>query len=274
MFRAFTPELECIAKTVEAYLAQNLTDRKIFQPFTSAVVATYVDNMKFHAHCDQVFDNDGKFVDSKNTQVEDTATVVLVIGESRDLIFTTHRIINGIKEDVGIKHKIKMNHGDIFILDPDDEQPMKRNIFENEVEGNDLSFYKHGCDGIGGKVGMSIGIVFRTTKYLAEVRRDTGQVILDENLDIPLFTIDGKKVKETKPLDSDALTEQMHHYTERNEMLISYMEGNLHPLNEKCKFEDQRVDMDQPNIKTSWDACKEKFFPIIRVAGGKRRHVM
>ena len=56
MFRAFTPELECITSIVEAYLRQNLTDRNIFQPFMTAVVVTYVNNMKIQAHCNQVFD--------------------------------------------------------------------------------------------------------------------------------------------------------------------------------------------------------------------------
>ena len=43
--------------------------------------------MMIHPHCDQQYSPDGKFLDSQNSQEEDTATVILVISDSRYLDF-------------------------------------------------------------------------------------------------------------------------------------------------------------------------------------------
>lgn len=166
VFRAFPDSLECIARSVEAYLQQNVNDETIIiKPFTTAVIATYLDDKKIQAYCDQRWSAKGEFMENQNSQEEGTATVILVIGVDRTLDFAIYWY-NGIKQvEVGIKGRYQLEHGSLFILDPSDDKPMKR----NSLERYGYTFYKHSSDGVKGReLEMSIGIVFLTTNHLVE----------------------------------------------------------------------------------------------------------
>jgi hypothetical protein len=63
------------------FLKQNLDNSNIkLQPLTTSVVVTYMGKMMIQPHCDQRYSPDSNFLDCQNSQEEDTATVILVIG--------------------------------------------------------------------------------------------------------------------------------------------------------------------------------------------------
>lgn len=165
------------------YLRQNLVSNEIkILPFTSAVVVTYMGEMMIQPHCDQRYSPDGAFIDNQNSQERDTATVILVIGDSRCLEFELYQQKNSKQQKVTPKvgGHFDLKHGSLFILHPSDEKPSVR----PSLEEYSRTFFKHSCKGVKeGEGEMSIGIAFRTTKHLVEVQSDTGCVVLNDNLD-------------------------------------------------------------------------------------------
>ena len=85
-------------------------------------------------HCDQRFLPDGVFIDSQNSQELDTATVILVIGDSCCLEFELYQQTlkqQKVKPFVGGHFDLK--HGSLFILHPSDEKPSVRDCPEHLV---------------------------------------------------------------------------------------------------------------------------------------------
>lgn len=253
---------------MEVYLRQNLNDNNIrIEPFTTAVVATYLDAMMIQAHCDQRWSADGKFIESQNSQVKDTATVVLVIGESRSLDFEMYRYNGKEQVQVGVKGRFQLEHGSLFILHPKDEEPKKRKNFERYGR----TFYKHSSNGVEGReLEMSIGIVFRSTNHLVEVNRKTGLVVLDEKLE--MNKIVGKKEVEKKKKSTEDVDKEREVFSERNEMLEYYMAGKVHPKNKKAGKNQRKKN--ESKIKRAWKNCKKTYFPIIRRAERKYIGIM
>lgn len=266
VFRAFPESLDIIAKSVESYLHQNLTDDTItLMPFTTAVVAVYLDQKKIQPHCDQQWSATGEFKESQNSQVEGTATVVLVIGAGRGLDFEIYGHYGKKQVKIGIKGRFQLQHGSLFVLDPRDEEP----VYRNNIEEHGYTFYKHSSDGVEGrKLEMSIGIVFRTTNHLVEVYRDTGLVVLDkDSLEMNMFRID-KEMKATKivkkPKSKRDVKKELMMFAQRNTMLEMYMKGEVHRLNKRAA-KHQRITV-ETHFRDLWEKCKKEYLPILSVA--------
>ena len=94
--------------------------------------------------------------ENQNSQVEGTATVVLVIGGGRCFDFVMYSHNGDTQVEVGIRARIELKHGSCFVLDLSDEEPMKCSNHDRYS----YTFYKHtSSDGVDGrKSEMSIGI--------------------------------------------------------------------------------------------------------------------
>jgi hypothetical protein len=257
--------MKCIAKSVEAYLHQNVKDATIrIMPFTTAVVAVYMDEKKIQEHCDQRWSAGGKFMENQNSQVEGTATVVFVIGGGRSLDFKMYGHDGTKQTEVGIKGRFQLEHGSLFILEPSDERPTARSNFDRYS----YTFYKHSSDGVEGRdLEMSIGIVFRTTNHLVEVYRDTGLAVLDKELQLNMFRVDNEsnKIKiPKKPRTKEMVKAEREELAKRNSMLKAYMKGQVHPSNARGA-KNQRV-INEEHFKKVWEKCKETYLPICSVA--------
>jgi hypothetical protein len=239
------------------YLRQNLVSNEIkILPFTSAVVVTYMGEMMIQPHCDQRYSPDGAFIDNQNSQERDTATVILVIGDSRCLEFELYqqRISKQQKVTPKVGGHFDLKHGSLFILHPSDETPSVR----HSLEEYSRTFFKHSCKGVkGGEGEMSIGIAFRTTKHLVEVQSDTGCVVLNDNLDMNIIGIEINEKKKTN-MEKE---EERKIILERNQMIECYWSGDFNPKNIKSKVENKRKEVDELNIQRLWKKCRNTHFP-------------
>ena len=179
------------------YLCQNLNNDEIkILPFTTAVVVTYIGEMVIQPHCNNRYLPDGEFLDNLNSQVAGTATVILIIGDKHRLKFDLHhQELQQEKVNPEVSEHFDFEHGRLFILHPSDEKPS----FRDGLKKYGRTFYKHSCFGISGtEDGMSIGIVFRATSHLTEVQSETGQVVLDDFLQLNVIGINEDKEKTRK----------------------------------------------------------------------------
>ena len=126
-------------------------------------------------HRDMTFSREGNYLDKKNSQVENTPVVILVVGDTRELEFALHDYDGYRQQD---KPKIiKLSHGMVFLLHPSDEKDSLR-IIKGE---NCVSHFRHKSKGVKGRKGsLSIGFVFRCTKSRQLVNKLTGQYILNK----------------------------------------------------------------------------------------------
>ena len=127
--------------------------------------------MAISEHRDQTFKKDGSFDQSQNSQIQDTITAILCFGDPRQLDFSLHRQTKGHIQKVCNSKSFKLSHGTLFVLHPQDEVPLVRKFNKKE----ELSFFKHSSNGVM-KGGMSLGIVFRSTRNLCEVNKKMGCV--------------------------------------------------------------------------------------------------
>jgi hypothetical protein len=220
-----------------------------------------MDKMSLKPHCDQLYSADGEFLESSNSQERDTATVILVIGDSRNLNYDMHYHEGRNKHKVqglGDWNGFELIHGDLFVLDTSDEQPQFRHNFESYGR----TFFKHSSKGIEEKkAGMSIGIVFRATTHLAEVQRDTGLVVLDRNCNLQMVGVkDGKGKKK----DEITKTKERKMFEKSREMLVAYMAGETHPMNKKSR-KNHRKSIDETKVRRFWKKCKDIYFLMSRM---------
>jgi hypothetical protein len=127
--------------------------------------------MAISEHRDQTFKKDGSFDQSQNSQIQDTITAILCFGDPRQLDFSLHRQTKRHIQKVCNSKSFKLSHGTLFVLHPQDEVPLVRKFNKKE----ELSFFKHSSNGVM-KGGMSLGIVFRSTRNLCEVNKKMGCV--------------------------------------------------------------------------------------------------
>ena len=241
---------------METFLQQNLQNSNIkLLPFTSVVVVTYIGEMMIHPHCDQRYSPDGVFLDSQNSQEEDTATVILVIGDTRCLEFDLYHHSSGKQEKVKptVGGHFYFKHGSLFILHPRDEKPTIR----YGLQEYGRTFFKHSCKGVKRmENGMSIGIVFRSTKHLAEVQSNTGCIVLNNNLDMNMIGIETDKKMKTRRKKEEERKANL----ERDQVIECYWSGKVHPKNIKSKKEKYQKEVDEANMKRLWKKCKETHF--------------
>ena len=111
-------------------------------------------------HCDHKYSKLGKFVKSTNSQVQNTVTIILSLGDERILNWRRRKLIknkngNMIWEiDKSWVGSMTMNKYGMVILNPFDEQPHIIDDCGNYYQ------YQHGDVHISGD-SMSIGLVFR-----------------------------------------------------------------------------------------------------------------
>lgn len=126
-------------------------------------------------------------------------------------------------------------------------------------EEHGRTFFKHSCDGVSKKEDrLSIGIVFCATSHLAEVHRDTGLIVLDENLDLKMLGMKEKKDKKKTKTKKDIAKERKL-VEEREEFLVDYFKGKVHPMDSKSK-ENQKKEIDKPKSIRLWEKCRDTYF--------------
>jgi hypothetical protein len=88
VFRPFSDNMKMIAKSIEDFILRKYrSDKRVqLQPFNSATIITYINNMAIAEHRDQDFKKDGSFDQINNSQIQDTATAVLCFGDPRHLV--------------------------------------------------------------------------------------------------------------------------------------------------------------------------------------------
>ena len=83
-------------------------------------------------HCDVTYNHKGEYIDSKNEQIENTATVIISLGDSRYLNFQcqmcmmnkkTGRMNWIVVKDNPLIKKIQLKDKSIFVLNTIDERP-------------------------------------------------------------------------------------------------------------------------------------------------------
>ena len=168
--------MKMIAKSIEDFISRKYrSDKRVqLQPFNSATIITYVNNMAIAEHRDQDFKKDGSFDQINNSQIQDTATAVLCFGDPRHLDFTIHKVTQRKIEKICKSKLFHLTHGSLFLLHPNDEKPLVR-PFCNK---NKFSFFKHSCKGVA-RGQMSLGIVFRSVSHFCQVDKRTGCVVSD-----------------------------------------------------------------------------------------------
>ena len=255
VFREFPDSLVSIAESVEMYLRQHLPYKSIqILPFTTAVIVTYMDGKIIQPHCDQRYTPDGEFLQSQNSQAQNTPTAILVIGDNRRLSFDLYCYKGAEQKFIMNWGEFELTHGSLFILDPSDEQPTIRHGLEQYGK----TFFKHKCNGVSKEdKKMSIGIVFRSTIHLTEVQEDCGLVVLDKNNELKMIGNKGKKI-EWKAKTKDEIVQETLMFEERNEILINYFAGKVHPKNKKSKA-NQRI-LDKEMFECLWKKCRDVNF--------------
>ena len=174
--RPFTNDIKILASEVHHFVSANrikfnLEKANLGKRFTHLSLILYYagEGLKKEAllskHCDNTYSvHTGKFVDSANSQVEDTPTVVYSLGTSRTLIFYRRQIIKGKRgnkwmDDTNWSRSFHISNNSIWILNPIDEKAFGKYQ------------YQHG--GVKVMKGeMSIGFAFRILKNVEEYNID------------------------------------------------------------------------------------------------------
>ena len=133
------------------------------------------------SHCDNTYRPNGEFVHRLNSQVENTPTITLTIGDSRIIHYHRRYSSNGKFWDKDLEpvHSHTLSHGSINVVHPDDERP-----FEIEM-GNQRKKcqIQHGNIRVGLNK-MSIAFVFRTVKTISVFDKSTHRRIIDKEIPI------------------------------------------------------------------------------------------
>ena len=192
VFRPFSDNMKMIAKSIEDFiLRKHRSNKRVqLQPFNSATIITYVNNMAIAEHRDQDFKKDGSFDQINNSRIRDTATAVLCFGDPRHLDFTIHKVTQRKNEKICKSKSFNLTHGSLFVLHPNDEKPLVRPFCSK----NEPSFFKHSCKGVA-KGRMSLGIV--SGQYHISVKLTRAQDVLSQMNQMVL-----EQVKLTKPSSS------------------------------------------------------------------------
>jgi hypothetical protein len=179
---------------INAYCVSEADKVDILDKSNSMVSVSYFGKKLIRQHCDQNYDKEGNFIEAANSQKRNTFTVILAVGDLRELEFVLNRRRQkgdrGTKPYVKIdgedtKHMVPLPNGALFFLHPDDELPQIRKAFDN----SNLTFYTHQGKGVskgvkgnifGDDLGMTIGLVFRICSSYKEVDLETGVRILSE----------------------------------------------------------------------------------------------
>ena len=181
--QSWNEEIAVASVTVEKALSSIGISAPSFNTATSIV---YDSDRSIMFHRDNIYTRDGKFQASANSQVENTVTAVLCFGDSRELIFQEYRNrdVRQFPQDVyarvgpiavGVQISVELEHGDVFVLMPNDEEPRHRTSNTDAK-----TFFKHGSKGVCGKEDcVSLGLALRSCSTTLCVDASTGMIVHD-----------------------------------------------------------------------------------------------
>ena len=125
--RPFTDAMRKIGKVIGEFIEKKYNNDKTIDQnsINNCVLITYLPNMVFPEHRDVTYTKDGKYDAMKNSQAKKTVTAILVVGDSCRLDFHLYKQgvkIEQVSEEEG-RHYFELEHGTLFLLHPEDEQP-------------------------------------------------------------------------------------------------------------------------------------------------------
>ncbi|KAK1738391.1 hypothetical protein QTG54_011060 [Skeletonema marinoi] len=143
--------------------------------FNTCEVIFYYEEKEIRFHRDMTFIN-GKYSEKCNSQIENTAVGILVVGDSRDLEFALHNPAGQqIDDDPSI---VNLSHGKLLLLHPNDEKDCMRCISGERRECH----FRHRSKGVKSRAGeLSVGFVFRCCKSRQLINKSTGQYIINKS---------------------------------------------------------------------------------------------
>ena len=183
MTRGFSDDMQSIAKLLHKLVWYDESSKFLLnrgrikehntvnKEFNHCVILLYysIEGVKTNSvigvHSDNIYDRNGNFSSSDNSQIEDTPTVTLNLGHSRDLNYYLRHspVLNSSskryfwqEDNIKVETKV-LSHGSIHILHPQDEKP-----FITNAPGR-LSWCQIQHGNVRLKKGeFSIGLVFRS----------------------------------------------------------------------------------------------------------------
>jgi hypothetical protein len=183
--KAFNEDIQLVGSAIHKFLLENQKDHKdvTIKELNSMVFLAYTQKTAINWHTDQRYSSNGSFMESQNSQEENTFVCVLTIGDTRKLNMRCVRCCRrGESRDVGDPpvgpipveaqhsfHAVLLPNGSLFLLHPKDEVPFLRENFDSES----FTFFQH-CAVYSSKDGLSIALVFRTTSHTVSVLKNTG----------------------------------------------------------------------------------------------------
>ena len=196
--RRFTEEMRVIANCIyeELLSVHNNDPSVVVAPINNLEVLTYYGKKGIRWHRDQVYNKDGSFQQSQNSQLKGTVTSILILFDNRELEMGLFK--RGATSPLHKDTKMFLfEHGALFHLHPRDEEDQIRTIFKQTIQ----CFYKHRGKGVKKDSEFSVGFVFRSCAKQWRVCSETGKFIVD--------LTEGEKAKLRK----------------KEEMVDDYMEG-------------------------------------------------
>ncbi len=134
---------------------------------------------KLGIHGDVCYNTKGEYIKNKNSQVENSFTVVLSLFDDREINFFLRRVVKSghstswkLCEEV--IRGMKLSHGSLFILHPDDEHPFF-------LDDREILYQLHHGDITVKKNQFSVAIIFRTVNNYQLYFRDSNLMVTKES---------------------------------------------------------------------------------------------
>ena len=180
-YRPWTPAFRRIAELIHKHISaryDGITGIDTSDEFNTMTLLSFRGKQHVPPHRDNLYDKLGKFSTDKNSQKENSLTCILVIGDTRQLVFQLKRSRNDLLAHEGAKQIHMLQHGSLFVLKPNCERPAIRALFDE----NNVTFWEHGRNSpsLKNRNGMSIGFAFRVCKDGRFIEADTGKLSITE----------------------------------------------------------------------------------------------
>ena len=187
--REIPSSLKPVAKEIECLVKRKVEKNVRVDPFNHVTLLFYYpktadlnDSMKqmLGFHTDNVYSHWGVFEHAKNSQVENTVTAVLTLGDDHKLLFREQKLVRD-KDTEKIVWKTRkdrlqlpfnMKNNSVFILNPNDEITRQRGTHDRT-----LSRFQHGGVKCPGPNCLSVALVFRTVCCARRVYGKTGKLL-------------------------------------------------------------------------------------------------
>lgn len=180
-YRPWTSKIQRIAQRIHKHISDRydgITGIDTSEEFNAMTLLSFTGEKRVPPHRDNLYDKKGKFRTDKNSQKENSLTCILVIGDTRQLVFQLKRSRNVLVAHEGAKQIRMLQHGSLFVLNPNCERPAIRALFDE----NNVTYWEHGQNSpsLKNRNGMSIGFAFRVCKDGCFIEADTGKLSITE----------------------------------------------------------------------------------------------